>query len=163
MAFGNEVLPFPTFNFLTREELMYSMETQLSKLVREKLDRAFHNAAWQLLLFPNAHCLTLPKFHSDHHPTIVSTNEWESHSSNKQFLFQPMWQTHPFFVNLELIVGQHMNSTCLTHMISLKTFTRKYTTFRDVLMTASHIFGHVGQNKKHIRARLLGTQRALCH
>ena len=33
LAFGSEVLPFPIFNFLTEEELMYSMESQLNKLV----------------------------------------------------------------------------------------------------------------------------------
>ena len=33
MVFGSKELPFPTFNFLTREELMYSMETQQNKLV----------------------------------------------------------------------------------------------------------------------------------
>lgn len=33
LAFGGEVLPFPIFNFLTKEELMYSVEPQLNKLV----------------------------------------------------------------------------------------------------------------------------------
>lgn len=33
LAFGSKVLPFPIFNFLTEEELMYSVEPQLNKLV----------------------------------------------------------------------------------------------------------------------------------
>ena len=58
--------------------------------IREKLDRAFINADWQVL-FPKGHCFTLPRFHSDHHPIIMSIEEWEQHSPIKQFIFQPMW------------------------------------------------------------------------
>lgn len=33
MAFGHEILPFPIHNILANEELMFSMETQVNKLV----------------------------------------------------------------------------------------------------------------------------------
>lgn len=47
--------------------------------------------------FPKGHCLTLPRLHSDHHPIMVSTDGREPHRPLKQFLYQPMWQTHPLF------------------------------------------------------------------
>ena len=56
------------------------------RYIREKLDRAFSNADWQVA-FPKGHCLTLPRLHFDHHPIMVSTDGWEPHRPLKQFLY----------------------------------------------------------------------------
>ena len=45
LAFGSEVLPFPIFNFLTEEELMYSVEPQLNKLVITHFPKALKTLA----------------------------------------------------------------------------------------------------------------------
>lgn len=70
---------------------------------RERLDRAFHNAAWQLL-FPKAHCLTLPRFHSDHHPIIASTEGWETAAPQKHFFFPANAANSPTFSSSYCIV-----------------------------------------------------------
>ena len=64
--------------------------------IREKLDTAFCDSDGQLL-HPKAHCLSLPRLHSDHHPIIhsdhhpiiVSTAGWEPHSTYKHSFFSP--------------------------------------------------------------------------
>lgn len=98
--------------------------------IRERLDRAFHNAAWQLL-FPKAHCLTLPRFHSDHHPIIASTEDWETAAPQKHFFFSSQCgKLTYFFVILLYRVGQTMKVMCFGLLISLMIFTKKYNTFR---------------------------------
>lgn len=115
------------------------------------------------MLFTKGHCLTLPRLHSDHHPIIVSTKGWEQRSPVNQFIFQPMWQTHPLFHQLITNCWSSHES----HVMGLDNFTdsfyKKIHHLRFCLAEwNTQVFGQVAQNKKHIRAHLLGTQWAFC-
>ena len=124
--------------------------------IREKLDRAFSNADWQVA-FPKGHCLTLARLHSDHHPIMVYMDGWEPHRRLKQFLYQPMWQTHPLFH--QAIVNCWSNHE--THVQYSAHFTADF--YKKILHLQAcltdwdtQIFCQMGQNKRRIRARLLG-------
>lgn len=121
---------------------------------REKLDWAFINAEWQVLfLFPKGHCLTLPRFHSYHHPIIISTDGWEKQSSLKQFIFQLMRQTHH-------LLQQIVAACWLTHesqIMGLDNFTSNFYKKIHHLQSCladwkTNVFGQVALNKKRIHA-----------
>ena len=98
--------------------------------IRERLDKAFSNADGQVA-FPKGHCLTLPRLHSEHHPIMVSMDGWDPHRPMKQFLYQPMWQTHPLF---HLVVANcWSNHEAQVHdsaQFTVDFYKKKYFTFR---------------------------------
>ena len=99
--------------------------------IREKLDRAFINAEWQVL-FPKGHCLTLPRFHSDHCPIIMSTEGWERHSPIKQLIFNLCGRPTLFSINRSPRVGSHMNPRLWVWTTSRLISIKKFTTFKVV-------------------------------
>ena len=84
----------------------------------------------------------------------MSTKGWEWRSPIKQFIFQPMWQTHPLF--------QHLVAMCwITHnsqVMGLDNFTfnfykKKIHHLQGCLADwNTNVFGQVAHNKNRIRA-----------
>ena len=111
------------------------------------------------MLFPKGHSLTLPRFHSNHHPLIMSTEGWECHSVLKQFMFQPMWQTHPLFHQLVTTCWFSHEPQVMGLGNFKANFLKKIHHLQGCLADwNTNVFGQVNQNKKRIHARLLGTQ-----
>ena len=128
----------------------WSNRRPLSRLVQERIDRAFVNADWSSI-FPEAAVLHLQKLHLDHCPIKVRFENNREFRPSRPFRFQPMWVSHPLFSNV--VKEAWHNPSSLQQ--ALATFTCKANSWNK-----DH-FRNLFHKKKRIQARLKRIQASL--
>ena len=128
----------------------WSNRRPLSRLVQERIDRAFVNADWSSI-FPEAAVLHLQKLHSDHCSIKVRFENNREFRPSRPFRFQPMWVSHPLFLNV--VKEAWHNPSSLQQ--ALATFTCKANSWNK-----DH-FRNLFHKKKRIQARLKRIQASL--
>lgn len=123
---------------------------QLGGLIRERLDRCLANVAWTLA-FPEVSVKHLVRTHSDHCPVLLNSDPSPSLSVDRPFRFEPMWFFDPSFIPLVEHCWDNSN-----------TFSSLASNFVDkVRVWNKDHFGNIFHKKKILKARILGTQKAL--
>ena len=79
-------------------------ERDFLALIQERIDHCFANSSWRTL-FPEASIYHLTKLHSNHCPVLLSLNSSNGNHTNRPFISQPMWLSHPPSRNLSRITG----------------------------------------------------------
>lgn len=119
--------------------------------IYQRLDRGWSNVEW-VNMFPNYSLSHLPRLTSDHCPILLNLEQNVRATGPKPFRFEPMWILDKHFLD---IVDQAWPKYTL--LIS-----EKLDVTRDVLIDLNHsTFGNVYIRKRHILARLKGTQNYL--
>lgn len=114
-----------------------------------RLDRALSNLKW-IDVFPNARVLHLPKIQSDHRPLLIQTNG-EKTSNVRPFKFLASWLLHPNFHDMVKAAWDDEKNLAS----NIENFTTRVKEWNRT------VFGHVGQQKRKLEARLRGIQKAL--
>lgn len=114
-----------------------------------RLDRALANAKW-ISSVPNAIVMHLPRIDSDLRPLLINF-QLELQPPQHHFRFLASWTSHPDFKGLM--------GSCWDHKVSLAENIANFT--MAVQTWNTDIYGSLNKNKKKLRARLGGIQRAL--
>ena len=121
-------------------------------LIQERIDHWFANSSWRTL-FPEASVYHLTKMHSNHCPVLLSLNPSNGNHTNRPFISQPMWLSHPPFKKL---VQDNW-----TDSLSLQANNLAFTTAARVWN--KEVIRNVVHKKVRLESRIKGTQHALAN
>ncbi|KAL4280940.1 hypothetical protein GQ457_03G011290 [Hibiscus cannabinus] len=116
----------------------------------QRIDRCLLNDKW-LESFPDSLVFHLDRFGSDHRPILLRSTFGEERQVVKPFRFVFAWQSHPDFKDILRRVWDKKKSVldnlqhCQESLISWN----------------SSVFGHIGQRKRQLVARLRGIDKYL--
>ncbi|KAL4278534.1 hypothetical protein GQ457_03G023770 [Hibiscus cannabinus] len=116
----------------------------------QRLDRCVVNSLWSAS-FVTSYVVHLDRLGSDHRPLLGSLGDVGLTACNRPFCFIEAWQTHPQFKEF------------LCHTWSPKaSWSDNVAKFHsDLEIWNKEVFGHLGNRKRRLRARLRGIDRAL--
>ena len=80
----------------SRLKYTWTNKRGLADLIQHRLDSFWANPSWKSL-FPEANVNYLAQVNSDHCPFLLNLSPPPRSSSNRPFLFQPMWISHHDF------------------------------------------------------------------
>ncbi|KAL4384117.1 hypothetical protein GQ457_15G000410 [Hibiscus cannabinus] len=118
--------------------------------LHQRLDRCLVNNCW-MQGYENGFVKHLDRLGSDHRPILLCFSGNFNNDRNRPFRFISAWQEHDRFV--EFLQSNWNGSSPLS--ANLERFRTQ------LVLWNSEVFGHIGQRKRCIRARLRGIEKAL--
>ncbi|XVF22870.1 hypothetical protein REPUB_Repub12eG0208500 [Reevesia pubescens] len=123
----------------------------LSGLIKKRLDRAVCNVRWRHS-FQEAEVSNLPRLYGDHCPLLLQLHGISlSHRRLRPFRFEMAWLLHEEFPNL-IRASWDNNSDLLMNLNSFTSIVKEWNQL---------CFGNIFRRKRHLQARIQGTQKAL--